>query len=222
VTLVARASCGRSRAKAFDGLRTWGTGRRLIRAVLCWVLTLSGCGAVPATHYYELVVSRTPSGESTAAVLTVQDLTADGAYEDNRIAYRTSPYRLDYYYYHRWPSEPGRLVADYLRRACVRSGQFSAVLSDLTPATTLVLTGRVLRFDELDQSVEQWFGDLELELVLSEPESGRLLWSSHFRGQQPLEERNPEGLAKALSAVLGRVVETAIPVIAANASGRGR
>jgi ABC-type uncharacterized transport system auxiliary subunit len=181
-------------------------------------VNLTACGAPPPTRYYELVSPAVQAAVPTADVLTVQEFTADGAYDRERIAYRPTPYRLDYYYYHRWPSEPGRLVADYVRGACVRSGRFAAVRADVTQATTAVLTGRVMRFEEFDQRPQRWLADLELQLELSSPSDDRLLWSRHFRERVPLEQRSPEGLAMGLSVALERVTRAAVPVIAAKAA----
>ena len=37
----------------------------------------------------------------------LESLETEAGYDDERIVYRTTPYRLDYYQYHRWSAPPG-------------------------------------------------------------------------------------------------------------------
>ena len=85
---------------------------------------LAACGGkMPETRYYQLATT------APAAQVTRQrrrrrsrstPLDTDQAYDDERIVYRVTPYRLDYYNYHRWSAAPGMLVAR-LPRARVRA-----------------------------------------------------------------------------------------------------
>src|SRR5690606_14936877 len=71
------------------------------------LLFVIGCGgAVPQTHFYTLVVPPRAPAPATGHALSIDLLTADAAYDNDRIAYRKSPYRIDYYQYHRWSALP--------------------------------------------------------------------------------------------------------------------
>ena len=74
---------------------------------LVLVFGLAGCaGKVPETRYYQL--ASPPRAPNTGdQILVVEPLVTDAAYDDDRIVYRISPYRLDYYQYHRWTGAPG-------------------------------------------------------------------------------------------------------------------
>ncbi len=165
-------------------------------------------------HYYRLANPEFSPASRTAVVLTVRDLLAQGAYRDDRIAYRSGPERLDYYYYHRWTADPGRLLGDYFRRAYLRSGRFAAVTVDQTPSTSVVLDGQLMALEEVDRTAQAWSAELELELYLEDGRTGELIWAKHFREQEPLRERSPAGVARAVSDMLGRIVESTAPEIA--------
>jgi ABC-type uncharacterized transport system auxiliary subunit len=175
-------------------------------------------GAPPPTRYYTVALR----GEREASVegaptLVVSPLTADSAYDTDRIVYRLSPYRLDYYNYHRWSAHPGLLVADYLRRAYARTGLFREVLAEPSADVEWVLGGRISALDEIDESAERWQAHVALELWLRDSRSGATVWSAAYERREPLLERNPEGLARALSALLARIVADSAPLLAVRA-----
>jgi ABC-type uncharacterized transport system auxiliary subunit len=199
------------------------TRRRSFSVVMVSAAFLcSGCfGSVPDTHYYTL---RTPSEvaarPNSKATLLVDQLEVDAAYEDERIAYRTSPFQLQYYNYHLWSASPSVHISDYLRNAYEASGFFSQVSRAPTPDAAVVLTGRVTAFEEVDKTKNDWLGRVALKLWLRNARTGALLWSEEFREEEPLRKRNPEGLAAALSIAMARIVRQSAPLIAEVATSR--
>lgn len=173
----------------------------------------AACGSVPATRYYQLAAPTT--GQPSGSELVVLDaLTADAAYDDERIVYRTTPFRLDYYQYQRWSSVPGVMVANYLERALEASGKFRGVVRELTPDARVVLGGRVLAIEEVDRSATDWIGRIAVELVLSDARTGEALWTAQLEETEPLRQRSPEGLAAALSIAMARIAAHTVPVVA--------
>jgi ABC-type uncharacterized transport system auxiliary subunit len=187
----------------------------ILLAVLFEVLFLGACaGKLPETRFYQLAVTPTslpPSGDVT---LVVEPLATDPAYDDERIVYRTTPYRLDYYQYHRWSAAPGAMVGNYLEQALESSGKFRSVVRELSPDAPAVLGGRVLAIEEIDTSKTSWRGRIVIELTLSDARTGAMLWSEQFEETEPLAVQTPEGLAKALSTAMARIVSRAAPVLA--------
>ena len=186
------------------------------------LLALAACGSTPpATRYYHLATPQVhkPAGK---LVLVLEPLTTDEAYDDERIVYRTSPYRLDYYDYHRWSAAPGVLVGNFLEEALERGGHVRAVRRDLTTDADAILSGRIAAIEEVDVSKQRWEARIVLELQLSDASSGETLWSEQYEEHEPLRDQSPEGLARALSAALGRIVASAGPEIAAQAATTSR
>ena len=178
------------------------------------VLALAACGGkVPATRFYQLAEPPGKISSGSGIALVVESLTTDAAYDDERIVYRVTPYRLDYYSYHRWSAAPGTLIANYLERAFEKSGKFGAVTREPNPAATVTLGGRVIAIEEVDQSKTRWVGRIVVELSLTNSATGEVLWSEQFEENEPLPVQAPEGLARALSAALERIANRAVPVV---------
>ena len=180
-------------------------------------MLVAGCGgAPPQVRFYTLAASdASPPSVDGSATLVVRPLAADSAYDTDRIVYRLSAYRLDYYNYHRWSAHPGLLVGDYLRRAYARTGLFREVVAESRPGAELVLDGRILALDEVDETAERWRAHVALQLSLHDSRTGATVWSATYDRSEPMHERNPEGLARALSEVLARIVVESAPALAA-------
>jgi len=183
-------------------------------------IAAAACGGhIPETRYYQLAP---PAGapRTGGPLLVVEPLTTEGAYDDDRIVYRTSPYRLDYYQYHRWSAAPGTLIGNYLEQALEHTGKFGGVLRELDPNAAVVLGGRVIAIEEVDESRDRWRGHIALELKLTDARTSEVLWTGRFDESEPLATQSPEGLARALSAAMTRIVARAAPTIAAVAERR--
>ncbi|HWO21792.1 MAG TPA: ABC-type transport auxiliary lipoprotein family protein [Kofleriaceae bacterium] len=186
----------------------------------------AGCaGKVPETRYYQLATATATSGAraagggvdtSDAPVLALEPLAAEEAYQDERIVYRASPYRLDYYNYHRWSAPPGMMITGYLEQALERSGKFRAVVRE-SDSAPFVLGGRLIAIEEVDESRARWLGRVAVELTLKDAQSGEVLWVRELAETEPLTELSQEGLARALSKAMARIATRAIPEIATHA-----
>jgi ABC-type uncharacterized transport system auxiliary subunit len=186
----------------------------VLLAILFEVLAVGGCGGkLPETRFYQLAPP--PAGEHAGdATLVLEALVTDPAYDDERIVYRTNPYRLDYYQYHRWSAAPGTMVGNYLEQAFENSGRFRSVVREASADAAVVLGGRVVAIEEIDKSKSSWVGRIVVELTLTETKSGTVLWSEQFDESEPLAAQTPEGLARALSTAMQRIASRAAPVVA--------
>ena len=182
--------------------------------VLLAVAALSACGSkLPETRFYQLAEPAGKPAPGEGVAIVVESLTTDSAYDDERIVYRVTPYRLDYYNYHRWAAAPGTLIANYLERALEKSGRFGAVTRELNPAAPVALGGRVVAIEEVDQTKTKWLGRIVVELTLTDRATGEVLWAEQFEETEPLAMQSPEGLARALSAALERIANRAVPIV---------
>ena len=178
------------------------------------LLALAACaGKVPETRYYQLAAPGAAAKQAAGATLAVEPLAADAAYDDERIVYRLTPYRLDYYTYHRWSSPPGTMLGNYLEDAFAKSGRFRAVVHEVSDAVPVTLGGRVLAIEEVDRSKTEWVGRVALELTLTDTVSNKVLWSQQYEETEPLHDQTPEGLARALSAAMQRISQRALPEV---------
>jgi ABC-type uncharacterized transport system auxiliary subunit len=170
---------------------------------------------MPETRYYQLATTppAARSHDNAGITLALSPLDTDQAYDDERIVYRITPYRLDYYNYHRWSAAPGALVADYLESAFEHSGRFRSVVRDAGATASVTLGGRVIALEEVDKSKTQWLGRVVVELTLTDVASGDVLWTQQYEETEPLRAQNPEGLAQAISIALKRIADRSLPVI---------
>lgn len=195
---------------------------------LALVVLLAACGGVtPQIRYYQLAPAgpTTPTtgdkgdkGDKGDNVIVVEALASDAAYDDERIVYRNGPYRLDYYNYHRWSSPPGALVGNYLEQALGRTGSFKAVVRDQTTDDAMIVGGHITAIEEVDADPKHWLGRIAVELTLTDPKSGGVVWSKSFEETEPLVKQSPEGLARAISIGLSRIAAKAAPMIAEHAN----
>lgn len=185
---------------------------RLLPLVL--VSVASACATrPPEVSYYVLELPEVGGGRTGRAILAVDPFSAQATYDDERIAYRTGPNQVDYYNYHRWAAPPGLLVSEFLRLAYEGSPWFRAVLTDPTPETAVVLRGRVIEFEEVDVSPDEWRGRVAVELVLQDARSGQIVWRKLTRRDVPLPERSPAGLAQALTSAVTSIAKETAPEI---------
>lgn len=187
----------------------------MIKLFFTLALLLVACGGrLPETRFYQLSAPATAAKPGSGQLtLALEHFETDAGYDDERIIYRSTPYRLDYYQYHRWSAAPGVIVGNFLEQALERSGQFASVSRDTTHASA-ALRGRVIAMEEVDRSKTQWQGRLVLELALVDPRTSETLWSQQFEEIEPLRTQSPEGLAEALSIAMTRIAKRATPVIA--------
>ncbi len=178
-------------------------------------------GKLPETRYYQLAAPQT-TVKGGELLIVLDALETDAAYDDERIVYRTTPYRLDYYQYHRWSASPGVMVGNFLEQALERSGKFRAVVRQPTDDAGVVLTGRVVAIEEVDSSKQAWVGRIVIELALSDARTHAPLWTQQFEETEPLAVQTPEGLAEALSRALTRISTQAAPTIAEHAERQAR
>jgi ABC-type uncharacterized transport system auxiliary subunit len=186
----------------------------IIALVLFELLAFGACSnKVPDTRFYQLAPPEA-SKRGGDLVLVIDDLTTDAAYDDERIVYRTNPYRFDYYHYHRWSASPGTLVGNYLERAFENSGRFRAVVREVTPDAPVILGGRVVAIEEISSDEATWRGRIVLELTLTDARSGKVIWTEQYEETEQLASQSPEGLARALSKAMARIAAQATPKIA--------
>ncbi|MEO8845847.1 MAG: ABC-type transport auxiliary lipoprotein family protein [Kofleriaceae bacterium] len=191
---------------------------KLALVVLPVVLLAACAGPAPSIRYYQLA----PVGAEVPAtgdkVIVVEPLASDAAYDDERIVYRNGPYRLDYYNYHRWSSPPGALVGGYLEKALGRTGSFKAVVRDQTTDAAMIVGGHITALEEVDTDPKHWLGRIAVELTLTDPKTGGIVWTQSFEETEPMAVQNPEGLARAISTALTRIATKAAPMIAEHAN----
>ena len=186
--------------------------RAMVTALLL-ATTALGCSLFrtqPSVRYYTLTLSGAPAMQLEAPV-TVGGFTADEPYATARMASRSSPYRLDYYTYHRWAADPRSMVRtairDYFEHGSAGSG------------TRFEIEGNVRRLEEIDDPAG-WQGALALDIKVAR--GGTIVLEHAYSETEPAQARNAEAVAAALSRALQRVLDQVAAELAHGAPGAGR
>jgi len=141
--------------------------------------------------------------------LKVDRFSVAPAYNTNRIIYRDGSFKRDEYFYHKWRANPGDMVTDFLSRDIRNSGLFKAVLPQGSDFPfSCVLEGSVDEFVEWD-AAESWKAVLAVTVALmaaNEPDvSKRILFQKTYRVEKLFIDKNPRGLAQAMSMAMGDI-----------------
>lgn len=130
--------------------------------------------------------------------LGIQPFTAATRYQD-RILYRLSEVEVGFYPYDRWVDPPEEMVAHVVASTVRDSGLFRQVVpADDAPLTAWILSGELMRFDEVRMD-EQSRSECWLRVELRRAPDAQLLWSDVLKAAVLLSAETPEALALAMS-----------------------
>ncbi len=179
---------------------------RCTLGVLACLFLLAGCfgsNKIPETRHYRIaVMPPSPSPQVPLPItLGVAPLSGPETYRQERLVYRSGPYRVDTYPYDRWEVPPVTMVTDALTAHLRAAGLFRQVLPYQPDGRVdYVVRGRLLRFDEEDGGPgTPWTAVVELEYEVMEPKQGNVVFSGVARAALPVEGRQPISIVAALS-----------------------
>lgn len=183
----------------------------LRRATACAALALvaatTGCLArrTPAIRYYTLSVPR-PAAPTVDATIVVSGVTANPGYGATRMAWRPSPYRVDYASFHRWVAAPPLMLASVLEDHLGRTATGN-------PARRVLVSGAIRRIEAVRDDAGR---AAVLALSLRAEVDGRQVVGRTWDEREPLAEADDaEAVAAALSAALARILDDFTTVLAA-------
>jgi ABC-type uncharacterized transport system auxiliary subunit len=195
---------------------------QLLRGVAVWTIILSGCSLTKPrqeVYHYTLALHLPETAMSTVkATLIVRNFLAQDPYNQERLVYRTSPYQLDFYNYHRWAAIPTEQVTDWTRRYLRTTSLFAKVYPTSDGAADFILTGKIRQLDEIDHE-QAWEATLSIDFWLTRAEQRTPLWFQSYSATQQTAKRNPSAVAEAMSrnleTILSKLVTDLAPVVAA-------
>lgn len=175
---------------------------------LAAALATGGCLArtTPTIRYYTLSVPPPSGAPIIDATIVMSTVGGDPGYIGSRMAWRTSPYRVEYSSFHRWIAPPPALVSsaieDYLRQA-----------STGDPSRRVFVSGTVRRIEAVRD--DRGNGAV-LGLSLVAELGGRRLVERTWEEYEPVGEGpQAEAVAAALSTALARILREFTAAIAA-------
>jgi cholesterol transport system auxiliary component len=141
--------------------------------------------------------------------ILVERFTVSPLYNSTQIIYRDMSFKREAYAYHKWRANPGDLVTYFLARDMRDSGLFKAVSPEASRTEAqYMLEGSVDEFLESD-TPEAWKAVLALSttlMIASEPDiSKKIIFQKTFRSTRPCRQKNPMGVAGAMSEAMAEV-----------------
>lgn len=190
--------------------------------LLAWSLIASGCSLTrpsPAVQHYVLAVTlpeKATHTHTTSETLVVRPFTARDPYNQERLVYRSSPYQLDFYQYHRWASSPAQQITDWTRQYLRRAGLFAKVFPSPQGDANLTLSGAIRQIEEVDHN-QTWEAILSIDVWLTRPRQRSPFWFQSYTVSRQAARRNPTAIAEALShnlaAILHQLATDLVPVV---------
>lgn len=198
------------------------TGARLLWGLVVGSVLIGGCSLTrpqPEVRHYALTLTAPEVSSGTATLsLIVSPFTARDPYGRDLMVYRSSPYRLDFYNYHRWAAVPAELVTDWTRRYLRESGLFAKVFPAMEGNADWILGGVIHQFEEVDHE-QTWEAVLSIDFWLTRADQHSPVWFQSYTATQQAEKRNPEAIAEAMSRglenILRRLTNDLAAVVAA-------
>ena len=129
-------------------------------------------------------------------------------YNTNRIIYSKNKFSQNKYVYHQWIAPPDDMITHLLARDFIASNRFSAVMVPGHALTSYQLTGTIDEFYEQDAD-NQWNAVLSITVTLvnknEKEEANRFRFQKNYQKTHPLDQKNPKGLAQALSLAMSEI-----------------
>jgi ABC-type uncharacterized transport system auxiliary subunit len=197
--------------------------RRLLISVMLLALSITACATMrqpsEKIDFYTLEYA-SPKVEGLKpipATIRLERFTVAPIYNSTKIIYRDMSFKREAYIYREWRANPGDLVTYFLARDLRESGLFEAVsLYASKMEAQYVLEGSVDEFLESDTD-KAWKAVLALSTTLmvdNEPDiSKRIIFQKTFRSTKPCRQKNPMGVAEAMSEAMSAISEQIVRTV---------
>ena len=195
----------------------------ILAAALALALA-SGCGAVPAKHYYTIVNEPEPPGPTgvgptCARTVVVTPMEIAVPYDDDRIVFRTDKYEVKYFNYEFWVSRPEEMFQQLLAQKLERVRLFDAVEPQLASARTHLTLSATIDAIELVATGELIEARLAMTLRLRDTSAGKTIWEHTFDTRRPVanqgREVNVEETVRTLNGIYGAEASNVVHLLKA-------
>jgi len=176
------------------------------RTLLCVLVLLAGCVHLsqPAPRIQDYRLDYTPpvpAGTPLPVTVRVAPLRVAAVYDREAIVYRDDAYSTGRYFYHRWSSNPGDMIADLLARDLAASQRYRAVEQGLpsVPAD-YVLSGELEEIEER-RTPAGCTANLRLRMLVvpNRSDTAAPLLQATYTADEPCPCNEPHALVEAMS-----------------------
>ncbi|MDQ1277498.1 MAG: cholesterol transport system auxiliary component [Thermodesulfobacteriota bacterium] len=183
----------------------------LFLAVIAMAGCLGGSRSAAVVQYYHLEYGA-PGFANLAPcpqAIRVERLTANRAFDSRAMIYRSEPFVFADYPSGRWWVTPADMLTDSLIRDIQAAGLFSSVFTFRdSEETRFVLEGNVEEFMEISAKGES-LASLVIRVVcvdrVKQETAGVAVLQKTYSLREPLRDRTPEALARAMSVAMEKL-----------------
>ena len=140
--------------------------------------------------------------------LAIEPFKTVAPYDTHQIIYSNDEFSQNKYYYYQWMSVPDEMITHLLTRDLIASNYFDAVMPSDDIALRYQLYGSIDKFYEQDTN-NRWFAVLSVTITLIDGKEKnpvkQFCLQKNYNQIQPLAQKNPKSLARAMSTAMSKV-----------------
>jgi len=154
-----------------------------------WLFLITSCAQIPLTHYYTFRPDPEFGDKKPATlpyILAVGTFEAETPYQQDRIVFRTSPYEVAFYEYHRWLRPLEELVPNHIMHIVSASAMFSHVHDQAFELfADYILSGKISMFDRWDTKFPS-IARIQITYQLIHAQSDKIVWMDTIDSTAPI------------------------------------
>jgi ABC-type uncharacterized transport system auxiliary subunit len=167
-------------------------GIRSVIISMIGVCVLFGCVQIPLIHYYTFdpdTVGEPPNSTAPLPyVLAIGAFEADVPYQQDKIVFRTPPYEVAFYEYHKWLRPLTELASTKVLQQVANAGIFTRVHGQaFQVAADYILIGTISMFDRWDNADSSEVR-IQIEYQLLDSYGERIVWMESIDSTAPVPD----------------------------------
>ncbi|MEN8154418.1 MAG: ABC-type transport auxiliary lipoprotein family protein [Acidobacteriota bacterium] len=172
-----------------------------IYLVLILIVFMWGCGDI---YYYDLYMEPQKDLISIKIpkILFVEDMETNEAFWHQRIAYRSSPYKIKYLTFKQWATRPSELIKDSTIRFYRNSSLFKRVIKEYSKVEPDLRMKINIDALEMYYREKNWYAHLALDIEIFDAKSEKMILTHSFNRKKKLKGKKARYLPEKISEIL--------------------
>ena len=178
-----------------------GRMKNKIYLILILIVFMWGCGDI---YYYDLYIEpqRDLFSIKIPKVLFIEDIETNEAFWHQRIAYRSSPYKIKYLTFKQWAKRPSELIKDTTISFYRNSFFFKKVIKEYSKIEPDILMKINIDALEIYYQEKNWFAHLALDIEITDAKSEKTILTHTFDRKKKLKGKKIRYIPEKISGIL--------------------
>jgi len=175
--------------------------KNLCLAALICIIGFSGCSG-PRYFDLHLAPGKDRLPENIDKVLRIEDIHSNEVYWTQRMAFRSSPYRVEYFTFRQWARRPGEMVQNAILLYYRNRNIFRKVLAEYSSIEPDIDLKASIYSMEMVKGENQWYVSFAMDLEFIDHRKEQVILTHSFSRKEPVRARKPVLLAGKISKIL--------------------